>query len=209
MTTTLTSLFAEVKTELQDVGGVRWIEAELLAYYNEALIVTVTERPDTNAQTATFTPVAGAVQTLPATALALIDIDCNSTGKRRNITKVDKYQLDCIEPNWQSASQKAEIIHFCYDKLTPRVFHLYPPATTAARIELVTGDYPTLASSVTGNLPLQDWAAPAIKCFMKFKAWSKDAETAGNAALAKSHLDLYQSLLGIQLSASTSAVAAT
>lgn len=198
MTTTLASLFAEVKTELQDVGGVRWLEAELLAYYNEALIVTVTERPDTNAQTATFTPVAGAVQTLPATALALIDIDCNSTGKRRNITKVDKYQLDCIEPNWQSASQKAEIIHFCYDKLMLREFFLYPPASTAARIELVTGDYPALASAVTGNLPLQDWAAPAIKCYMKFKAWSKDAETAGNAALAKAHLDLYQSLLGLQ-----------
>lgn len=208
MTVALSALFAEVQTELQDTG-IRWVTAELLAYYNEALVVTVTERPDTNAVTSTFTPVAGAAQTLPATALGFIDIAANATGNRRNITKVDKYLLDSFEPAWQSGTQKAEIMHFTYDKLTPRKFYLYPPATTAARIELITGDYPTLAASVTGNLPLQDWAAPAIKCYMKFKAWSKDAETAGNAALAKAHIDLYQSLLGIQLSASTSAVAAT
>ena len=209
MSTALTALFSEVQTELQDPSGIRWTTAELIAYYNEALIVTVTERPDTNAQTATFTPVAGANQTLPATALGFIDIYGNTNGRKKNITRVSKDQLDAVEPNWQSGTQKAEIIHYCYDKLTPRVFHLYPPATTTARIELITGDYPTLASAVTGNLPIQDWAGPAIKCFMKFKAYSKDAETAGNAALAKANLDLYQSLLGIQLSASTNTVAST
>lgn len=206
MTVALTALFAEVQTELQDTG-IRWLSAELLAYYNESLVVTVTERPDANAVTSTFTPVAGAVQTLPATALGFIDIAANATGNRRNITKVDKYLLDSFEPAWQSGTQKAEILHFTYDKLTPRKFYLYPPATTAARIELITGDYPTLASSVTGNLPLQDWAAPAIKCYMKFKAWSKDAETAGNAALAKAQLDLFQAYIGVQLDAASKAVA--
>lgn len=209
MTTALTALFAEVQTELQDPDGIRWPAIELLAYYNEALIVTVTERPDTNAKTATFTPVEGANQTLPATALGFIDIDGNTTGKKKNITRVAKEQLDAVEPSWQGGMPKAEIIHFCYDKLTPREFLLYPPATTDARIEIVTGDYPALAASVTGNLPLQDWTATAIKCYMKFKAWGKDAETSGNAVLAKANLDLYQSLLGIQLQASTNTVATT
>ena len=209
MTTALIDIFNQVKTELQDPGAIRWSDPELLAYYNEALIVTVTERPDTNANTSTFSPVAGAKQTLPTGALGFIDIDCNSTGKKKNITRVAKEQLDAVEPGWQGATSKAEVIHFCYDKLTPREFLLYPPATTEARIELVTGDYPALASTVSGSLPIQDWAAPAVKSYMKFKAWSKDAEYAGNAALAKAHLDLYQSLLGIQLDASIKTVATT
>ena len=209
MSVALTDLFSQVKTELQDADAIRWTVPELIAYYNEALVITVTERPDTNAQTATFTPVAGALQTLPATALGFIDVAGNSTGKKKNITRVEKSQIDAVNPNWQSGAQKDEIVHFTYDKLTPRIFYLYPPATTDARIELVTGDYPALAASVTGNLPLQDWTAPAIKCYMKFKAWSKDAETSGNAVLAKANLDLYQSLLGIQLQASTNTVATT
>lgn len=202
MTIPAASIISEVQTELQDPTAIRWTLAELVSHFNEAQVTIVTHRPDTNAVEAEFVPTPGALQQLPAQALGFVDIAGNAIGNGRNITRTDKWQLDAVDPNWQSGTKKAEILHFTYDLAKPRQFYLYPPASSAARIDLITGDYPTpvsvVSNAVSGNLALDDWTKPAVKAYVLFKAWSKDAEVAGNAALAKAQIDIFMTLLGLQ-----------
>lgn len=202
MTTSATSFISEVQTELQDASATRWSVAELVAYLNEANLLTVTHRPDTNAVAHTFSAAAGALQTIPATAIALVDVDCNHLTPFAEVTRVSKDQLDFLKLNWQSMAQVAVAKHYTYDPLTPRVFYVYPPMIAGTELDIMTADYPALVPSTpSGNLPLPDWTVPALKAYVKYKAWSKDAEVAGNAALASAAFGLYQTLLGLQLGA--------
>lgn len=202
MTTSATSFISEVQTELQDTSATRWSVAELVAYLNEANLLTVTHRPDTNPVTSTFAAAAGATQALPVTAIFLIDVIGNHASPLANITRVDKPQLDALNPKWQSKTTSSVIAHFTYDPLVPRTFYVYPPASAGTQLDIVTADYPALVPSTpSGNLPLPDWTVPALKAYVKYKAWSKDAEVAGNAALASAAFGLYQTLLGLQLGA--------
>lgn len=202
MTTSATSFISEVQTELQDASATRWSVAELVAYLNEANLLTVTHRPDTNAVAHTFAAAAGALQTIPATAIALVDVDCNHVTPFAEVTRVAKEQLDSLNLKWQSMTQVAIAKHYTYDPLTPRVFYVYPPMIAGTELDIMTADYPALVPSTpSGNLPLPDWTVPALKAYVKYKAWSKDAEVAGNAALASAAFGLYQTLLGLQLGA--------
>ena len=202
MTTSATSFISEVQTELQDASATRWSVAELVAYLNEANLLTVTHRPDTNAVAHTFSATAGALQTIPATAIALVDVDCNHVTPFAEVTRVAKEQLDSLNLKWQSMTQVAIAKHYTYDPLTPRVFYVYPPMIAGTELDIMTADYPALVPSTpSGNLPLPDWTVPALKAYVKYKAWSKDAEVAGNAALASAAFGLYQTLLGLQLGA--------
>lgn len=202
MTTSATSFISEVQTELQDTSATRWSVAELVAYLNEANLLTVTHRPDTNAVAHTFAAAAGALQTIPATAIALVDVDCNHVTPFAEVTRVAKEQLDSLNLKWQSMTQVAIAKHYTYDPLTPRVFYVYPPMIAGTELDIMTADYPALVPSTpSGNLPLPDWTVPALKAYVKYKAWSKDAEVAGNAALASAAFGLYQTLLGLQLGA--------
>ena len=56
---------------------------------------------------------------------------------------------------------------------------------------------------MSGNIDLPDeWANPLLN-YVLYRAYSKDAEFAGNAQLAASHLALFNNAAGIQLEASS------
>mgnify|MGYP000741763861 CR=1 FL=1 len=203
-----------VQVELQDPTGIRWSATEIIGHLSAAATEIVIARPDSNAVHSTFAPAVGALQELPASAVAFIDIAGNAGGKKQNITRVDKAVLDAIQPKWQSAQPVAEIQHFCIDPNIPRTFYLYPPASSAARIDLITADAPTAIpqpagdgkawTTASGSFPLRSEFTEAAIQFALFKCWSKDAEFGGNASLAASHFSLFQQALGIQRVAATS-----
>jgi hypothetical protein len=216
MTKPASILIQSVQTELQDPEGIRWPAAELVSHLNEALLNLITHRPDAKVVFEAFTPVVGARQTLPSYASTLIDVAGNTSGRKRNITKVDKSKLDAVSPNWQGMRPVGEIIHFSYDLVDPRCFYLYPPAQATASIDLVFGGYPTSVAppstsvwtSVAGMLDVKDEFFVALLHYVLFKAFSKDAEFGGNTMLAAAHHSLYEKELGIQRQSAT-AVAPT
>ena len=198
--------------ELQDPAGVRWPATELVQHLHEGQRAIAQKRPDTTATVVTFSPAApGARHTLPAAAASLIDISRNAAGRKRAITKVDQVLLDATVRDWQGMAPAAEIQHFMHDLREPRAFLTYPPAATTAALELVYSAYPAAtatasgpaAATVSGNIDLQDeWANPLLN-YVLYRAYSKDAEFAGNAQLAASHLALFNNAAGIQLEASS------
>ncbi|MBP6618099.1 MAG: hypothetical protein KA195_09020 [Burkholderiaceae bacterium] len=204
--------------ELQDPAGVRWPATELVQHLHEGQRAIAQKRPDTTATVVTFSPAApGARHTLPAAAASLIDIPRNAAGRKRAITKVDQVLLDATVRDWQGMTPSAEVLHFMHDLREPRVFLTYPPASTAAALELVYSAYPAAtataggaaASTVTGNIGLPDEWATALRYYVLFRAWSKDAEYGGNPQLAATNYGLFKAELGEQLeSAATVAPAA-
>lgn len=218
MTTPAQSIILDAQLELQDPSGIRWPATELVQHLHEGQRAIAQKRPDQTATTVTFTPTAaGSRHTLPAGAASLIDIPRNAAGRMRAITKVDQVLLDATVRDWQGMTPSAEVLHFMHDLREPRVFLTYPPVSTAAALELVYSAYPAAtataggaaASTVTGNIDLPDEWATALRYYVLYRAWSKDAEYGGNPQLAATNYGLFKAELGEQLeSAATVAPAA-
>jgi len=213
MTTTAQYLIKEAQTTLQDLAGVRWPASELVVYLNDGQRDLILARPDANAVAASFVPVAGSRQQLPAASMSLIDIPRNTSGNKRAIRKVEMLALDSIDRDWQSQTGVSEFVNFMYDQREPNIFYLYPPAAGGAgSIEVIYGAYPTdiaapsgdgkAYTTVSGNITPNDQWATSLYNYILYRAYSKDAEFGGNAALAASYMGVFTSLIGAQLQSS-------
>lgn len=210
MTTTAQSVIHRVVTTLQDASAVRWATNELVRYLNDGQRDIINVRPDATATTATITCVAGARQTLPSTASKLLDIVRNvaTTSNKQVVRKINRQMLDTVNPTWHVATSSVDISNYMYDPLDPRVFYVYPPATTLAQLSTVVSAYPTditepadnvVYTSVTGNISVADIFANPLRDYILFRAFSKDAESAANATRAQAHYALYANALNLEL----------
>lgn len=212
MTTAAQTLIFDVQAELQDPTGVRWPATLLVKFLHDGQRAVAQKRPDQTATVVTFTPVAGARQTLPTGAASLIDIPRNAAGRKRAITKVDQLLLDQTARDWQNQTPSTEILHFCHDLREPRVFVLYPPAAATASLELVYSAYPAATASasgpasttVTGNIDIPDEWGNALRYYMLYRAWSVDMEAGANSQLAATNYQLFKAELGEQIEGSSS-----
>ena len=211
MTTTAQSVIQRVVVTLQDPNAVRWSTAELVRYLNDGQRDIALIRPDATATQATMALAAGARQTLDSTGAKLLDVIRNTTGAQRAIRLTDRAVLDAHNPDWYSKTGATEIRHYTFDSREPRVFYVYPPAALGASVEMVYSAYPAnitepsagaLYTAVTGNISVQDIFANALTNYILYRAFSKDAETV-NAAAAQAYYQLYQSMLGTELSGTT------
>lgn len=201
------SILTRVITTLADETSVRWTVPELIRYLNDGQREVVTYRPDATATTASVALSAGARQTLPAAAYKLLDIIRNTGGTKSAIRKIDMKLLDAQLPAWQNGVQSGTIKHYMYDVREIHVYYVYPPASTAASIEMLYSAAPTdiaeqtSLGSVTGNISVLDLFANALGDYILFRAFAKDAEYAGNAARATAHYQAFQNGVGVEASA--------
>jgi hypothetical protein len=200
-------LIKECQTALQDLAGIRWPAYELVTYLNDGQRDLVMARPDANAVTVEFVPVAGARQTLPAACLTLIDIVRNTGGNRRAIRRVDSADLDAINRDWRAMAGVTEFVHFCHDARTPNVFDLYPPAAAfGASVDMTYSAYPAdidapsadgrAFGTVTGNLAVDDLWYTALLSYVLGRAYAKDVEYGGNVALATAYMGVFSNAMG-------------
>lgn len=186
-----------VFTALQEDGAdpTRWSTSELVRYLNAGQLALATLRPAEMAVTIPFTPEEGARQTLPDDAMALLEVRCNSSGRMRALTLVDRHTLEAVEPEWASSTPTATPVHYMYGPIEPRVFYLYRPVSAQASVELTYARYPedvpqppdNLLSSVTGDTALEAKWANALRDYVLYRAWAKDAEYGANANLAATY----------------------
>lgn len=205
MTTTAQSIIFEAQTQLSDLDGIRWAASELVIYLNDGQRESCVLRPDAFATTAALTLAAGVRQALPAACSKFFDMHRNTSVAA--ITKVDKKLLEVSDPTWYSRAGSATIQHFCFDPREPLAFDVYPPATTAASVDLIYAATPAEVAAptapglayttVTGNINCPDAFKNALISFVLFRAFAKDAEAGGNAALSAAHYQLFTSGLGV------------
>ena len=199
-----------VEDVIQD-SGVRWPRVELQNWLNEAYLQIVLLRPDANSKTGTFTCSVGTRQILTtgfSSALRLLDVVRNLaiTSNRKVIRLINRSVLDDQRPSWHAETSTVNVQNYTFDSRQPKEFFVYPPATTAAQIEVVYADSPgahTLTAaqldptgSSTEVLKIDDVYMSAIVDWMLYRAFSKDAEHAANAARAGAHYQAFMSGVG-------------
>jgi hypothetical protein len=218
-TVTVVSLVNRAQTILQDTvdPGVRWPVLELQDWLNDSYREIVNARPDANSQSGDFTCAIGTRQVLTtqfASALRLIDVVRNTatTSAKKAIRQLDRSVLDDQRRGWHAETGKVDIEYFMFDPRLPREFLVYPPAATGAEIEVVYSLVPeghTLteaqltSSPSTETIKLVDSYANIMLDYMLYRAYSKDAEYAANAARAQSHFQAMQNALGIKTTSDT------
>ena len=208
-TITVANLILRIRDTLQDTTGVRWLEAELLRYINDAQREIVNLRPDASSTTANVALVVGTAQTIPTAGLRLIKVVRNmsaaggsATGKRA-IRIVDREILDTQEPDWHDptvsgdASHTTTVKHYVFDEDDPRRFYVYPGAsTTSTFVEIVYSAAPGNITSTSTAIEVDDIYANAIIDYVLYKCYMKDAEFAGNQQRSGMHYQLFTSSLG-------------
>ena len=200
MATILASaLITNVSTVLQDVTNVRWPTAELLTWVNDGQREIALYKPNAFIINAAVQLVAGTKQTLPSTAVSLVDVVRNlgTSGSTpgRAIRTVSREILDAQTPYWHNAATAAEVIHFTYTPLDLKHFYVYPPqpASGQNQVELIYVASPTDAT-LSSVISLDDVYVTALMDYTLYRAYSKDAEYAANTTLAAAY---YQQFMAI------------
>tara|TARA_B100000212_G_scaffold337783_1_gene313236 strand:- start:251 stop:979 length:729 start_codon:yes stop_codon:yes gene_type:complete len=208
-TITGANLLSRVKDILQDTTSVRWPEAELLRYVNDAQREIVNYRPESSATTSNVQLVTGTKQTLPTGGLRLIKVTRNMDGTsggasgKRAIRIVNVDILNTQEPNWHDASTAAGdaahgtvVKHYIFDEDDPRNFYVYPGVSGNAYVEIVYSNSPTDLANTSAVISVDDIYANAIVDYVLFRAYQKDSEYAGNAQRANQHYQLFLNCIG-------------
>lgn len=188
-----------VEDVLQD-SNIRWPRTELQNWMNESYLAITLARPDANAKSGTFTCAAGTRQVLTAefpSALRLLDVTRNlaTTSNYRVIRLVSRSVLDDQRPGWHAETGTVNIQHFTFDPRQPKEFFVYPPATTAAQVEVVYTDSPGSHSLTEEQLDPEGTNTEVIKLddiymspvidWILYRAYSKDAEYGANEQRAQ------------------------
>ncbi len=193
---------------VQDQTNVRWPIAELLRYLNDGRREVAIARPDLYATIATVALAAGTKQEIPADGSRLLDVVRNingddSPGKATRI--VEREVLDAQRPDWHTEAS-AVTKHFMFDERYPRIFYVYPPAAAAAKLELAYSRTPTEileANIASTQLTEEDIYTGALVDYVCYRAFSKDAEYAGNLQRAQAHYQQFANALGLGIRAAT------
>lgn len=210
-TVKVVDLISRAKTILQDTTSVRWALSELQWWLNDSYRDTLNLRPDSNTLTGEFTCVAGPRQVLTTTfsaATRLVSVIRNTatTSNKYGVRLVDKRVLDDQRKGWYTETASVSVEEYMFDSRQPKEFLVYPPATTAARLEVAYAQVPTphtltdeqLGNSATSEtIRIDDTFANAILDYILYRAYTKESEQQGNAQRAMAHFQAFQNSLGV------------
>jgi len=202
MTVSVQSVIDRIQVTLQDTTGIRWpVVNELVLFINDAQREIALLKPDATAVNTTITLVAGTKQDIPAAGNRLLRVvrnmsaASNGTGAR-SIRLVSREILDAQTPSWHDPSVSGDaahtniVKHYVYDEQNPRNFYVYPGVSGNSYVEIVYSANPATVAQ-NGNLGVPDIFANAIADYALFRAYTKDAEYAGNNQRASTHYALF------------------
>jgi hypothetical protein len=210
-TVKVVDLIVRAQTLLQDEDSVRWTVTELQYWLNDGYRDVLNLRPDSNTLTGEFVCVAGPRQVLTTTfpnATRLVSVIRNTapTSNKYGVRLVNKSSLDDQRRGWYAETPTVSVEEYMFDPRQPREFLVYPPATSAARLEITYAQIPsphTLTAqqltnaATTETIRIDDSFANALLDYVLYRAYSKDAEQQGNAARAVAHFQAFQNSLGV------------
>lgn len=189
MAVTVASVLTNVTTILNDAGMTRWVLSELLAWGSEGQVELVKIKPDAKLVIADLQLAAGARQKCPDDCVDLTDVISNADGSI--VTPCDQETLNRFMPNWMRRLTGTKVAHWMKDA-NPGYFYVYPAQSVAAP-GLVTVSYAAkpLPLVANGRIDVRDIYAANLENYILFRAYSKDAEDAGNAAIAEAYYQAF------------------
>ena len=175
MALTGANLISRIQDTLQDTTAVRWTEAELLRYINDAQREVVNFRPEATAKHVNNSLATGTEQTVPG--LTLIKVVRNMSSNQDGATGGRTVRI--VDPD------------------DPKKFYVYPGVKSGlnAYIEIVYSDVPTDLSATSSTIGMDDIYGNALVDYVLYRCYMKDAEFAGSQERAGSHYQLFISSL--------------
>lgn len=211
--TTAAALITRASDLLFDQGKVRWPEAELIRWINDAQRIIVGYRPDLAAVTENILLKAGAKQEMkgetkradvggtPYTqAIRVIEVTRNTHATYKNAIRITQMEnLTAYNPDWATSSAASDNIkHYMFDESTPTVFWVYPPASGSytAKVEVTYLAMPTEITTGASELSIPDTFFNAALDFVLFRAMTKDAEAGSLSARSQMYQQSFRSYFG-------------
>jgi len=190
----------EVSRQLNDVGKITWIETSLLEYINSAVEVIASFRPDASSIITTMQMVAGTKQTLPASALRLLEVTRNmgsaGTTPGRVIRGVEHEAISLFNSNWHSQAQVVEVKNYAYNEKNPRTFYVDPPSDGTEFVEISISIVPTPVNDGQDVLGLKDIYRMHVVQWCMFRAYSIEVDSASSQNRAAAHEKSFYQLMG-------------
>jgi hypothetical protein len=133
----------------------------------------------------------------------LIDVVRNSgvSGAGNAITVVDRDVLDAQLPSWQSGTASTKVEHYVFDLRNPTSFYVYPGVQAAIEVELVYSSIPPTIETTASSLGVPSLYRNALLDYVLYRAYSKDADFAGNAQRALKHYESFTASLVMKFQA--------
>lgn len=210
------SIISRAQTIVQDETGVRWPYAELLGWLNDGQREVAIYKPSATAQNMAVMLQQGTLQQIPAGGLALLRVIRNLRTPVGNpriggraCRLVSRDVLDAQHPDWHTPEvfpYKKEVKHFCFDETDPTHFYTFPGNDGTGAVEAVVSMSPqdlTIPSGADRNslasynieVGVPDIYANCLLDYVLFRAYSKDADYAGNAERSGTHYTLFVNTL--------------
>ena len=190
----------EVSGQLNDLDLITWDESSHLEYINAAMEMIVILRPDAFSVITTMQMVAGAKQSIPASALRLLDVKRNmgtdGLTSGRNVHVVDESSLDLFDFNWSNATAVEEVKNFTYDERVPNDFYVDPPSDGNGHLEIAISRTPTRVTAVGDTLVLKDIYRNQIIQFCMFRAYAVEVDSASSQRRSGIHEASFYQMMG-------------
>lgn len=203
-------LVTRVAGTLNDPSYVRWTVADLVDYLNDGVLQTVIARPQANVVTRVLELTEGTRQTLPADAIALIEVQRN-VPSGRVVRHVDKQTMDAAAPLWHGSTRMVDARDYAFDQRDPKTFFVYPPAHTTSKVETLLSVRPDLAGvpATPGTdpwdpFPLAPEYQEPVRLWMLHRAYANDTG-AGSLAKSSSYFNQFFQWFGIDAQAKAEA----
>ncbi|KII34852.1 hypothetical protein NL64_06200 [Pseudomonas fluorescens] len=210
MTILASDIITRAQTIVQDTTGVRWPFSEMLQWLNDGQREVAIYKPSATAVNVALTLTQGTLQSIGAGGLALLRVMRNLktpvTTPRvgtRAARVVDREVLDSQHPSWHDPSvftYAKEVKHFCFDDVDPTNFYVFPGNDGTGAIEAVisrapadvvaVGD-PNVLTSYRQAISIPDIYSNVLLDYVLFRAYSKDADFAGNGERSSAHYTLF------------------
>ncbi len=183
----------DVTDSLHDSTNTRWSRAWLLARINDAQRAVVIVRPDASVSVLDHALVAGWSQTIPATAIRLMEVKANTSGRACRLGK--REDLDMERPSWRTDTPATTIRNWLYDVRTPKNFEVWPPAAIGASLKIAVSVSPAEITAESNAITLDDLYADPIRNYVLHRAFARDSEDAANLEVSSAYYGYFMQAL--------------
>jgi hypothetical protein len=199
MSTKIRDLIDRCLTAVNDPDADSWSAPELIQYLNEALNTLSTILPDQFTVIETVQLVAGTKQTLPTGGVRFIRMNRSVAPDDSMGESTRPVSYDALErhlPGWHT-SEPGLAREYAPDPMEPTTYWVYPPQTPGlpGKAEIQYIKVPEYVD-VGEALPTDPAYDAALIEYILYRAYSKDADYAGQDGRAQAHYNKFKELSG-------------
>ena len=183
---------------LSDPDAIRWTPVERELWINDGIRELLGAVPSAYVKHATVRLAPGEVQSVPADCRKLMEIRVSQMQGAygwKCPRLVSREMLSLVRPAWMNKIGDGDVREYFYDPGDPERFYVYPPQPDEpGEVELIYQAVPPWVA-LGDVFPLREDYAMAVLNYVLYRAYSKDAEFAGNAQIALTYYQGFKAAL--------------